>query len=72
MKQLTNVTGILLFIFLSPLIFIANKLQDIREGKKEPDPPFPPQQNIKTTYPDCTAKDFNDWAEHIHREYQKN
>lgn len=72
MKQITNLTGLILFIVLIPFTYVANKLQDIREGKKEPDPPFPPQQTFKTTYPDCTTKDFNEWAQHIHREYQKN
>lgn len=71
MKQITNVTGIVLFILFLPITYVANKILDSWQDK-EPDPPL--RHTRKTTvypdgmYPDCTVEDFNKWSEHIHRQ----
>lgn len=72
-NKLTNALGFIVYVFLTVtgITFIANKIQDIRESK-EPDPPI--RHIRKKTvypndwYPDCTPEDFNKWSENIHRQ----
>lgn len=67
---LINITGIALMGILLPLVWVANKIADLK-STEPPKPFYPKEPSIRgTAYPDdydrTSAKEFNEWGQYIH------
>lgn len=63
---------LLILILRHPLRFIdflSDSKKYLKEHKRsdEENKIFLPKQKIKTTYPEATTKNFNEWSNYIHK-----
>lgn len=68
MKQISNITGIVIFsiLTLSGLLWLSYKIMDAM--KVNTDLPEPEKTTFKTVYPDDMPKNFNEWSNYIHKQ----
>lgn len=71
MKHLYNIMVVAGMVVLLPFMYISYKIADLF-SEEPPEEPEIRHTKKKTVYPDDMPPNFNQWFEHIHREYQKN